>query len=343
VYIPNKTPKGKNLGLLKVALPILVLLVLAGLLVRQYDFFGPPDFEERSGTIKRKILVKPLPARPATQPAVPAQRPRQSLPGTGKETTAPAAPATTPGTVTGPAQVARKVGTPSPQGAATRQRPGPQLEEEGDVAPGQRKGPSAKGQPPQRSAPQPAEKAPSKVVIAAEKIPEKKAPRPEPQAKPSSTHSMASASWTASFPFSVYLGSYKSLSGMRKAARDYNEKGISTYWAEVDLGEKGVWFRLFTGAFRTRGEADAFVKRRALKEGESKRTRYALLLGTHRAQKGLEAKRQALVKAGLSPYLIRGPRGKYGLFLGAFYQKKRANRASASLALIGFPNKVVMR
>lgn len=109
------------------------------------------------------------------------------------------------------------------------------------------------------------------------------------------------------------------------------------------MGDKGVWFRLFTGAFRTRGEADAFVRKRALKDGASKRTRYALLLGIDKSPKGLEAKRQSLAKAGLSPYIIKDPSGDFGLFLGAFYQKKRALKTISTLAKKGVAAKVVLR
>jgi len=61
------------------------------------------------------------------------------------------------------------------------------------------------------------------------------------------------------YPYSIYWGSYRP-ARVGRAICTYEEKGLSLYWAKVDLGEKGSWFRLFTGYFPNKEMAAGYIK-----------------------------------------------------------------------------------
>ena len=51
------------------------------------------------------------------------------------------------------------------------------------------------------------------------------------------------------------MDSMSTREGADKAVEEYRKKGLDAYWAKVDLGRKGVWFRVFVGNFKDRETA----------------------------------------------------------------------------------------
>jgi septal ring-binding cell division protein DamX len=146
-----------------------------------------------------------------------------------------------------------------------------------------------------------------------------------------------------SYPYSIYLGSYGSIERAEKAVSMYEKKGLSPYWVEVDLGEKGVWYRIFTGYFPNKEEAEAYIIKKQIANASSKRTAYANLIGVFQSQYELNRKKVTLSKLGYSPYVIAGINGESLLYAGAFYQKARAEKQHMRLASNGIRNRVVIR
>jgi hypothetical protein len=146
-----------------------------------------------------------------------------------------------------------------------------------------------------------------------------------------------------SYPYSIYLGSYGSLERAEKAVSMYEKKGFSPYWVEVDLGDKGVWFRIFTGHFPNKEEAEAYINKKQIANASSKRTAYANLIGVYHSQYELNKKKVSLSELGYSPYVIAGVNGESLLYAGAFYQKARAEKQHTRLASKGIRNRVVSR
>ncbi|MEE9613153.1 MAG: SPOR domain-containing protein [Desulfatiglandales bacterium] len=146
-----------------------------------------------------------------------------------------------------------------------------------------------------------------------------------------------------SYPYSVYLGSFRTRKRVKRADSIYRKMGLSPYWIKVDLGDKGAWFRVFTGSFKNKEEADAFIEENQIKEAKAKRTRYATLIGTYTSKEELETKRLALLELGYSAYIIDGINGENRLYSGAFFQKVSAEKHSANLASKGIQSQVVRR
>jgi hypothetical protein len=145
------------------------------------------------------------------------------------------------------------------------------------------------------------------------------------------------------FPYSVYLGSFKAEDAVKKAMSEYQEEGLSPYWAKVDLGKMGVWYRFFAGHFRTKEEAEKFVMERPIKGGTAEITRYANLIGIYASDQTVEDQRKQLVSAGFCPYVIRNADGKSFLYSGAFDRKQYAEKEQTLLASKGIHSELVER
>jgi hypothetical protein len=53
----------------------------------------------------------------------------------------------------------------------------------------------------------------------------------------------------------LQLGSYNTVDSTLRAIAIYARKGIDANWSAIDLGEKGVWYRVFSGRYASRREA----------------------------------------------------------------------------------------
>jgi len=146
-----------------------------------------------------------------------------------------------------------------------------------------------------------------------------------------------------SYPYSIYLGSYQTLDHAKEAISSYQKRGLSPYWVKLDLGDKGSWFRVFTGYFRSREQANDFIEKKHIGGAKSRYTKYANLIGTFASQERLDTERFRISEFGYCPYVIPGPDGELLLYVGAFYQKGRAQIQHAELASKGIHSQVVER
>jgi cell division protein FtsN len=111
----------------------------------------------------------------------------------------------------------------------------------------------------------------------------------------------------------------------------------------VDLGDKGVWIRFFTGYFRTKEEAEKHIRDSNIQGAEAGITKYANVIGSYGSAKEVEDQKRALLSAGFYPYVIKGADGKNFLYSGAFDRKEYAEKERSALASKGIRNEVVER
>ena len=145
------------------------------------------------------------------------------------------------------------------------------------------------------------------------------------------------------YPYSVYLGSFKAADSVKKAMSEYQGKGLLPYWAKVDLGDKGVWFRFFTGYFQTKEEAEAFIRDRNIQGASPGVTKYANLIGIYSSDNEVEEIRRKLVSAGYYPYVIKAPSGNSYLYSGAFDRKEYAEKERMDLVSKGVASRTTER
>jgi len=171
-------------------------------------------------------------------------------------------------------------------------------------------------------------------------IPAKQESQPSPvqtelSSKPNAPEVVTPKPGTLKYPYSVYLGSFKTADAVKKAMSEYQGKGLSPYWAKVDLGDKGVWHRFFTGYFQTKEEAEKFIRDHNIQGASLGITKYANLIGIYSSENEFENIRKMLESAGYHPYVIQGPSGKSYLYTGAFDRKEFAEKERAILASKG--------
>jgi cell division septation protein DedD len=145
------------------------------------------------------------------------------------------------------------------------------------------------------------------------------------------------------YPYSIYLGSYNSLASVKELSSDYMKLGITSYWIKLDLGEKGVWYRLYAGCFHKREEADEYIKTWNLKDAESKNTKYANLIGSYISKEDAEKQKRHMEERGYSAYIIMDAKDAFRLYTGAFYQQEQAEAQKRELESDGIRSLVVER
>jgi cell division septation protein DedD len=141
----------------------------------------------------------------------------------------------------------------------------------------------------------------------------------------------------------MYLGSFQTLKGLHETVSKYRKIGLSPYWVKLDLGDKGTWYRLFAGYFRTREGADTFIKVKQIREAQLFHTKYANLIGTYTSAGVLDKKQTALLELGYSPYVINDKKDVLRLYVGAFSQKIRAEKQNAALASKDIQSRLIKR
>lgn len=146
-----------------------------------------------------------------------------------------------------------------------------------------------------------------------------------------------------SYPYSLYLGSYRTVAHADRAVQAIRESGFSSYRVKVNLKEMGTWYRVFAGCFQTVEEAESAKMALYFHEVEIKKNAYSNFVGIFNNPQGLEAAKARLVSAGYSPYVILEKDGAAGLYAGAFYTQVGARRLNRELKEDGISSVTVKR
>ncbi|MEW6669453.1 MAG: SPOR domain-containing protein [Thermodesulfobacteriota bacterium] len=144
-------------------------------------------------------------------------------------------------------------------------------------------------------------------------------------------------------PYSLYVGSVNTLEQAKKALSTAGGGGVSFYWAKVDLGDRGIWWRIYAGHFRDPDEAEKFRSVRGLSEATPKQTPYAVLIGVFSDGTEVESRKSLLEGQGLSCYAIQEEDGRSRLLTGAYITKEGAEKEAGELRQKGIECRVVRR
>ena len=148
---------------------------------------------------------------------------------------------------------------------------------------------------------------------------------------------------SGAYPYSVMVGSYQSMERAKKAISNNRAKGFSSYWVKVDLAEKGTWFRVFSGHFKTWRDAENFRKDKGLAHAIVKKTQYANLIACCSSEPEVTEKISLLKKSGYFPYVIKDNQDTSRLYVGAFLTKDGAAQQYNDLMSHGFQNQIAKR
>jgi cell division septation protein DedD len=242
----------------------------------------------------------------------------------------------------GPEQVTQKEATPSTVQSEPKQMPVPVSPRAPAVAPVQPQQAPVSVQAVTPSQPAPQTHPKTKEELAAQGV------RPpvvqtRPLVKPAATEGGSPQMGSLGYPYSIYLGSYQTLERAKKAISMYQHEGLPLYWSRVNLGEKGTWYRVFAGYFRSEAEASDFIARKELKDAEVKMTNYSVLIGVYSSREEAEQKSAALLDLGFPTYVIPEAQARFRLYSGAFSTKDGAAVDAAELASKGVQSRAVER
>jgi HD-GYP domain-containing protein (c-di-GMP phosphodiesterase class II) len=159
----------------------------------------------------------------------------------------------------------------------------------------------------------------------------------------SSENGSAAESVKRLFPFSIKLEGFRTREEAEIFILAYRPKGLSPFWVKVNLGDQGIWYRIFTGYFEDNAAAREFIRTYDLKGVRIKKTKYATLIGTYQSEAELTTQSRLVSKQGFSPYVMTGADGEFYLYVGAFYTHKGAEDQYVELLASGIQSKVVER
>jgi SPOR domain len=317
-------PKAKPISrkgsrVLRTGLLFILLLVLAGFAANHFDIIDLSIVPDLLGLGPKPIVQAPIPRK---QPAKPSEK-TASAPKQAQESVPPTAPAPSVPTPPALSKEEKLVELETPTTIAQSPSVKERIEEKAPPV-------ASQAQP---SPPEGAVKGEPQPVPVPTQIPE----------KPSAPKAASSKPSVPQYPYSVYLGSFKAPEAVKKALSDYQEKGLSAYWVKVDLGDKGVWYRFFTGYFRSKLEAEKYIKDHNIQGAEPGITKYANLIGSYGSDKEVEVQQRAILSAGFYPYVIKDADGKSLVYSGAFDRKEYAEKERNDLASKGIMSTVVER
>lgn len=145
------------------------------------------------------------------------------------------------------------------------------------------------------------------------------------------------------YPFSILLETFNEEVSARKAIPRFHEQGVSSYWVKVDLGNKRIKYRLFTGVFPTASMAKQYLAQHNLKNKPIKPTLYSALVGVYQDKDQLDAAYRQTANAGVVPYSLETEEGLSFLYVGAFYTYVGATAQCQDLTAAGLSCKPVKR
>lgn len=145
-----------------------------------------------------------------------------------------------------------------------------------------------------------------------------------------------------SYSFILQLGSFSTLNTTMKAVTFYTEKGIKVHWNSVDLGKKGIWYRIFTGVFKTKEDLIQYRNDLNLAESMIVWTPWTVLAGQSSYCEDLDSIQSVLGNRHYD-FFIKKEHTRCQILSGAFVTREGAEKLAEEMLANGIPAKVVHR
>ena len=120
---------------------------------------------------------------------------------------------------------------------------------------------------------------------------------------------------TVTYPYSLQIGSYRTLKRADAAITIYRKKALSPYWVKVDLGKNGTWYRVFVGHFSDKENAINYNEKHKITRSLIKRIPYANLIGVYMLEEQFEDEMTVIESKGYFPYVIKDEDERFFLVL----------------------------
>jgi len=160
---------------------------------------------------------------------------------------------------------------------------------------------------------------------------------------PPTPHKLPAAAKPVRYPYSIQNASFPDFDMAVKATERHQKAGLPSYYVKVNLGKKGIWWRVYIGHFQTQAEADKARQKYGLLDSMVRKTAYANLIGVFPSEDKLAAIRSRLDEMQLSPYVIEERPNRLRLYVGAFLTLKGARDQKIELQKKGVQCQIVQR
>jgi type II secretory pathway predicted ATPase ExeA len=144
-------------------------------------------------------------------------------------------------------------------------------------------------------------------------------------------------------PFVIQIGSVKTFKQVSRAVASYAIKGLDIHWDWVDLGEKGKWYRIFTGHFESKAAALKVKRDYRLKSSSVRFNPWTLLVGQYSDNKILSSIQSLLRENHFDSLIVKGAEEISWLLTGAFTTRQGAEKMAKELQKLSISAHVVPR
>ena len=144
-------------------------------------------------------------------------------------------------------------------------------------------------------------------------------------------------------PYTVLLGSFKTLPLTLQAVSKYAKRGISAKWCLLDLDDNNCWYRVFTQRFKSKNDAALYIKEYGLKDSIVLRAPWEVLIVEDDISKDIYKIKGALNNSLHDAYIETHKNGLCRLITGAFTTYEGALNAAKQINTLGFPVEVISR
>jgi general secretion pathway protein A len=125
-------------------------------------------------------------------------------------------------------------------------------------------------------------------------------------------------------PYILQLGSFNTLGTTLRAVDIYSRKGIRVQWNEVQLGEKGLWYRVFAGRFESMDSARHYQESSGLEKARILFAPWTVLIDRAGSAEQIARVRKRIQSRGLDAYAASAQNDRHHLCAGAFVSQSRA-------------------
>lgn len=144
-------------------------------------------------------------------------------------------------------------------------------------------------------------------------------------------------------PYSIMLASCRRLDSVQAVIKLNRQRGLLPYAVRVNLGQKGIWWRVFEGSYASADEAGDVRRQYQLSGAMVKKTPFAVSIGDFSSETEAATEVQRLLNLKHSPYFLPDSQNRVRLLVGAFASKDGARQLQDELNARGISSQIVVR
>lgn len=141
---------------------------------------------------------------------------------------------------------------------------------------------------------------------------------------PPSQETQAALTKNETRAYILQLGSFNTLATTLRAVDIYAQRNIETHWSEVQMGDKGLWYRVFAGRFASIKAAREYQDKMNLADAQVVYAPWVVVLDLSGTGEPVSAVKDRLRNHGVDSFAVHGKDGKMQLCTGAFVSQGRA-------------------